>query len=63
MLCISQMMLTLHNNSVTQIKGVVYNMINKACQRKKKRLTAGRRFETAVPDEVMITAGLWDPLA
>lgn len=26
-------------------------------------LTAGRRFETAVPDDVMTTAGMWDPLA
>ena len=26
-------------------------------------LTAGRRFETAVPDDVMITAGMCDPLA
>lgn len=25
-------------------------------------LTAGRRFETAVPDDVMTTAGMWDPL-
>ena len=25
------------------------------------RLTAGRRFEAAVPDDVMITAGLWEP--
>lgn len=26
-------------------------------------LTAGRRFETAVPDDVIMTAGLWDPFA
>lgn len=26
-------------------------------------LTAGRRFDTAVPDDVMTTAGLRDPLA
>lgn len=26
-------------------------------------LTAGRRFETAVPDDVITTAGLWDPFA
>lgn len=26
-------------------------------------LTAGWRFETAVPDDVMITAGLWELLA
>ena len=26
-------------------------------------LTAGKRFETAVPDDVMTTAGMWDPLA
>lgn len=25
-------------------------------------LTAGRRFETAVPDDVMTTAGMWQPL-
>jgi hypothetical protein len=25
-------------------------------------LTAGRRFETAVPDDVMTTAGMWEPL-
>lgn len=24
--------------------------------------TAGRRLETAVPDDVMATAGMWDPL-
>lgn len=27
------------------------------------KLTAGRRFETAVPDVVMMTAAFWDPLA
>lgn len=26
------------------------------------KLTAGRRLETAVPDDVMTTAGMWDPL-
>jgi hypothetical protein len=29
----------------------------------KKIITAGRRLEIAVPDEVMTTAGFWDPRA